>query len=99
MEDFYANRRFSVIRPAGIRSGIGCTVSYLQSIPSQHQGFIKLLINALIGAVILFIFNFVFAGLLNISALAIPITWWSALVTGIFGVPGVIVLLIISLIL
>ncbi len=61
--------------------------------------FIKLLINALIGAVILFIFNFVFAGLLNISALAIPITWWSALVTGIFGVPGVIVLLIISLIL
>ena len=61
--------------------------------------FIKLLINALIGAVILFIFNFGFAGLLNISALAIPITWLSALVTGIFGVPGVIVLLIVSLIL
>lgn len=61
--------------------------------------FIKLLINALIGAAILFIFNFVFAGLLSISALAIPVTWWSALVTGVFGVPGVIVILILSLVL
>ena len=59
--------------------------------------FFKLLINALIGAALLFVFNFVFAGLLNISFFYIHITWLTALITGIFGVPGVVVLLIIGL--
>lgn len=60
--------------------------------------FFKLLINALIGGVMLFIFNYVFAGILNLSAFSIEINWITALVTGIFGIPGVIVLLIIGLI-
>lgn len=59
--------------------------------------FFKLLINALIGAALLFVFNFVFAGLLNLSFFYINITWLTALITGIFGVPGVVVLLIIGL--
>ena len=59
--------------------------------------FFKLLINALIGAALLFVFNFVFAGLLNLSFFCINITWLTALITGIFGVPGVVVLLIIGL--
>ena len=59
--------------------------------------FFKLLINALIGAALLFVFNFVFAGLLNLSFFYIIITWLTALITGIFGVPGVVVLLIIGL--
>ena len=50
--------------------------------------FFKLLINALIGAALLFVFNFVFAGLLNLSFFYINITWLTALITGIFGVPG-----------
>ena len=36
--------------------------------------FFKLLINALIGAALLFVFNFVFAGLLNLSFFYINIT-------------------------
>ncbi len=59
--------------------------------------FFKLLINALIGIVILLIFNFIFAGILSLGMFAIPITWVTALVTGILGVPGVILLLIIQL--
>lgn len=59
--------------------------------------FFKLLINALIGAALLFVFNFVFVGLLNLSFFYINITWLTALITGIFGVPGVVVLLIIGL--
>ena len=59
--------------------------------------FFKLLINALIGAALLFVFTFVFAGLLNLSFFYINITWLTALITGIFGVPGVVVLLIIGL--
>ena len=59
--------------------------------------FFKLLINALIGAALLFVFNFVFAGLLNLIFFYINITWLTALITGIFGVPGVVVLLIIGL--
>lgn len=59
--------------------------------------FFKLLVNALIGAALLFVFNFIFAGLLGLTFFAIPITWITALVTGILGVPGVIVLLLFSL--
>ena len=59
--------------------------------------FFKLLINALLGAALLFVFNFVFAGLMNLSFFYISITWLTALITGIFGVPGVVVLLIIGL--
>ena len=60
--------------------------------------FFKLLLNAIIGAVILVIFNFIFAGIFNWEFFAININWLTALVTGILGVPGVIILLIIRLI-
>lgn len=52
--------------------------------------FFKLLINALIGAALLFVFNFVFAGLLNLCFFYINITWLTALITGIFGVPALL---------
>ncbi|MCH5278470.1 MAG: pro-sigmaK processing inhibitor BofA family protein [Christensenellaceae bacterium] len=60
--------------------------------------FFKLLINALIGAAMIFVFNYVFAGLLNLKAFYIDINWLTSLVTGIFGIPGVIVLLVIGFI-
>ncbi len=53
----------------------------------------KLLVNAIIGALVLLIFNF-FGGLINF---AIPITPVSALVAGILGIPGVIILAVIQL--
>ena len=61
---------------------------------------IKIVINGIIGVVILYIANFIIAnlGLVGINtnfSLAInPIT---ALIAGFFGVPGVIVLIIIGL--
>jgi inhibitor of the pro-sigma K processing machinery len=53
----------------------------------------KLLINAVIGAVLLLIFNFV-GGFINFT---IPITPISALVAGILGIPGVIILALIQI--
>lgn len=52
--------------------------------------FFKMLVNALLGAVILIIFN-LFG---NVIGFTIPITWVSALIAGIFGIPGVIAIII-----
>ncbi len=54
----------------------------------------KLLIHALFGFVFLFIFNF-FGAWVDLS---IPLTWINAIVTGVFGVPGVVLLLILQII-
>ena len=56
--------------------------------------FVKFLINAVIGAALLFICNLVFGRLLHIDALTLPINWVTATVTGVLGVPGVIILLL-----
>lgn len=50
---------------------------------------IKFVINAAIGIGAIFLLNL-------IPSVAIPISWWTALVTGVFGIPGVIAVLIIS---
>lgn len=56
--------------------------------------FWKLFINAVIGFVILFVFNLV-GGLFNFT---ININWITSIITGIFGIPGVIVLAVLTLI-
>lgn len=53
----------------------------------------KLVVNALIGAVILILFNLI-GGIFGVT---IGITFLTALIAGVFGVPGVIVLLLIQL--
>ena len=53
----------------------------------------KLFIHALMGFVFLFIFNFVGAWV----DLNIPVTWLNAVITGVLGVPGVVLLLILQL--
>ncbi len=53
----------------------------------------KLLINAVIGAAILLLVNLVG----GVVGFAVAITPISALVAGIFGIPGVIVLIILAL--
>ena len=55
--------------------------------------FWKLFVNALIGAAILLIINF-FGAAIGIS---ITISFLSALIVGILGVPGVIILLLLQL--
>ena len=53
----------------------------------------KLVVNGVIGAVVLTILNF-FGGAIGIS---VGINIFSALVAGFFGIPGVIVLILINL--
>lgn len=55
---------------------------------------LKIFLHALMGFVFLFIFNFLGAWV----GLNIPVTWPSAIITGVFGVPGVVLLLILQLI-
>lgn len=53
---------------------------------------LKLLLNALFGFIILFVVNF-FGGFIGIN---ITVGWISALVAGILGIPGVILLILIE---
>ena len=55
---------------------------------------LKIFLHALLGFVFLFIFNFLGAWV----GIGIPATWLNAAVAGVFGVPGVVVLLILQLI-
>ncbi len=58
--------------------------------------FVKFLINALIGAALLFICNYVFNAL-KLDSFRIPITWFTAAFTGILGVPGVALIILYNL--
>lgn len=53
---------------------------------------LKLLINALLGFVMLFIFNY----LGSFIGLNITVGWLSAIVAGVLGIPGIILLLLIE---
>lgn len=53
---------------------------------------LKLLINALVGFVILFIVNFL-GGFIGLN---ITVGWISALVAGVLGIPGVILLILVE---
>lgn len=53
---------------------------------------LKFAVNTAVGVGVIFLLNL-------IPEVAIPIVWWTALVCGLFGIPGVIVLLIFSFIL
>lgn len=54
---------------------------------------VKLLINGLIGGVIIFVINLIGSGF-NFS---LPLEWWSAILVGILGIPGAIILVLIQL--
>lgn len=56
---------------------------------------IKLLLNAILGGILLFVFNFI-GGLFGLS---IAINPFNAVIVGILGIPGVILLLILQVIL
>ena len=53
---------------------------------------LKLLLNALLGFVALFVLNF-FGDFIGLH---IDVNWISSIVTGVFGVPGIAVLLILQ---
>lgn len=55
----------------------------------------KLLLHALFGYVYLFIFNFIGAWF----GVSLDVTWLTAVVSGVFGIPGVAVLLLLKYVL
>ena len=59
----------------------------------------RLLINGIIGAAMLSLFDIVFVTYLGMRFFYIPITWISSVVAGVFGIPGVILLLALQFIL
>lgn len=61
--------------------------------------FVKLLINALIGAALLFLINYLGATVPAFNGFSLPITWWSSLIVGILGIPGIILLIVLTFIL
>ena len=77
-----------LIIPAAI--GVLMVWLLLKLLKKPIKWAIKLLLNALSGFIFLMIFNF-FGGIVGLH---VPITWLSAIVTGILGVPGVVLLLL-----
>lgn len=59
----------------------------------------KLLVNSLIGAGMLCLFDIIFVAYLQMHFFYIPITWVNCLVAGLLGIPGVLLLLILQVIL
>ena len=61
--------------------------------------FVKLLVNALIGAALLFLVNYLGAMIPAFNGFSLPITWWTALIVGVLVVPGIILLVVLTFIL
>lgn len=57
----------------------------------------RLLINGLLGTFLLFLFNIIFYVYFDMEFFYIPITWVSAVIAGVLGIPGVILLLILKI--
>ena len=56
---------------------------------------IKLLINAFVGGVVLFLINLVGASF----GIVLNITWITSLIVGLFGVPGVVLVILLQILL
>ena len=74
----------------------GCLIGLLlRLLKKPIKWAFKLLLHALFGYIFLFAFNLVgsFVGI------SLQINWLSAIISGVFGIPGVVVLLILKYIL
>lgn len=66
----------------------------LKIIAAPVKIIIKLMINAFVGGVVLFLINLVGAGF----GFALNITWLTSLIVGIFGVPGVVFVILLQIV-
>ena len=66
----------------------------LKIIAAPVKIIIKLMINAFVGGVVLFLINLVGAGF----GFVLNITWLTSLIVGIFGVPGVVLVILLQII-
>ena len=73
-----------------IAAGVVFVILLIRILAAPIKWIFKLALNALLGFVVLFIFNF-FGDFIGLS---VPITLVSALITGFFGVPGVVFLIL-----
>lgn len=53
----------------------------------------KVILNGVIGGIIIYVINLIGAGF-NFT---LPLEWWSAILVGILGIPGAIILVLIQL--
>ena len=74
---------------------IGLIVLLLKLLRKPIRWAFKLLLHALFGFVALFIFNF-FGDFVGVT---LGLNWLNAVVTGVLGIPGVILLLLLKYIL
>ena len=84
---------FTMILPMLIGVAILFVVLKLLALPMKL--IIKLVINGLVGAVIIFVVNLVGANF----GFAIDLNWITALIVGILGVPGVVIVAILQFVL
>ncbi len=61
----------------------------LKLLKFSFKTILKFIINAAIGIGIIFLLNL-------IPGVEIPIVWWTGLLSGLFGIPGAVIALIIS---
>ena len=73
-------------------AAIGLIVLLLKLLRKPIKWAFKLLLHALFGFVFLFIFNF-FGSIVGVS---LGLNWLNAIVTGVLGIPGVILLLLLT---
>ena len=66
----------------------------LKVIAAPVKIIIKLMINAFVGGVVLFLINLVGAGF----GFVLNITWLTSLIVGIFGVPGVMLVILLQIV-
>ena len=72
--------------------GVVLLAVVLKIISFPIKRIIQLVINAIIGGVLLYIINIFGASI----GFTLDISWWSALIVGVLGVPGVIIVAIIQ---
>ena len=67
----------------------------LKLLSFSFKTLLKFALNAIIGGALLFLYNMFLA---TVVGFAIPITWISALVVGILGIPGLLLLVILTIV-
>ena len=72
--------------------GVVLLAIVLKIIAFPIKRIIQLVINAIVGGLLLYIINMFGASI----GFTLDITWWSALIVGVLGVPGVIIVAIIQ---
>ncbi|MBQ9298082.1 MAG: pro-sigmaK processing inhibitor BofA family protein [Clostridia bacterium] len=80
---------FSVILP--FIGAVLVVFVVLKLLSAPLKLIIKLVLNGVIGGLIIFLINWIGAGF----GFTLPLEWWSAILVGLLGVPGVIILVIL----